>query len=47
MDNIEEEEAVNYLPITSSETLRNCSNLDVNNTPTLFIASYPKSGTTW
>jgi hypothetical protein len=39
------------LPITSDETLQKCLNLnviDTTNTPkTIFLASYPKSGTTW
>ena len=35
------------LPSTSNETLRKCVNLVECSTSTLFIASYPKSGTTW
>ena len=33
------------LPITSPNTLNNCKNLPLTND--IFIASYPKSGTTW
>jgi sulfotransferase len=35
------------LPITSSETLTACRELDVSQIKTIFITSYPKSGTTW
>jgi hypothetical protein len=37
------------LPISSKNTLKLCKNLDCNDAPipTVFIASYPKSGTTW
>ena len=34
------------LPITSTETLRCCANLELRDTD-VFICSYPKSGTTW
>jgi hypothetical protein len=36
-----------YLPITSEATLQNCCNLDVSTSKTVYITSYPKSGTTW
>ena len=42
-----EDNEILYLPITSKETLLNCSSLDGSEQSTLFIASYPKSGTTW
>jgi sulfotransferase len=36
------------LPFTSQETIRKCLHLEESNSlKTLFIASYPKSGTTW
>jgi hypothetical protein len=43
------EDKINYLPITSSQTLRFCSarNVDDCELCNVFIASYPKSGTTW
>lgn len=42
------EEPFKKLPFTSSDTLRKCLHLETNSScRTLFIASYPKSGTTW
>jgi hypothetical protein len=38
---------IKYLPITSKETLANCKGLHLEGHRTLFICSYPKSGTTW
>ena len=35
------------LPITSEATLASCRALDASAAPTVFIASFPKSGTTW
>ena len=35
------------LPATSKETLKKCVGLTESSRNTLFIASYPKSGTTW
>ena len=35
------------LSISSKETIRNCSSLQDCDIPTVFIVSYPKSGTTW
>lgn len=36
------------LPFTSQETMRKCLHLEESNSlKTLFVASYPKSGTTW
>lgn len=41
-------DSIVYLPITCKQTLQNCQQLQpTNNLSTLFIASYPKSGTTW
>ena len=47
MDQEDNDEQINYLPITSAATLWNCGNLDVSTEKTVYIASYPKSGTTW
>ena len=42
------EEPFRKLPFSSSDTLRKCLHLEMSNScRTLFIASYPKSGTTW
>jgi len=35
-----------FLPISSADTLKFCKGYELNE-PTIFIASYPKSGTTW
>lgn len=43
----QDDDVIVYLPITSEETLRNCCSLDVSSTRTVYISSYPKSGTTW
>jgi hypothetical protein len=44
---MEDSDDIKYLPITSGQTLINCKALDVTNISTVFVASYPKSGTTW
>ena len=36
-----------FLPITSTKTLSYCRNLNVDDQTAIFVASYPKSGTTW
>jgi hypothetical protein len=43
------EDPIKYLPITSPQTLQLCSSRNVHDSamPNIFIASYPKSGTTW
>ena len=42
----ETEEAFPVLPITSPETLKACASLATRSSD-VFVASYPKSGTTW
>lgn len=39
--------SVPLLPFTSTEVLSRCRSFRSSETPILFIASYPKSGTTW
>jgi hypothetical protein len=43
----QEDDNILYLPFTSESTLRKCRDLDVTLLRTIYIASYPKSGTTW
>ena len=38
---------VPLLPFTSAEVLSTCQSFKDSDMPTLFLASYPKSGTTW
>ena len=43
-----DQDPILYLPITSEQTLLNCQNLNVSGSDnSVFVASYPKSGTTW
>lgn len=48
-EHISTEDSIKYLPITSQQTLNFCAqrNVDDCDLPNIFIASYPKSGTTW